>query len=497
MSNPSTRKKLLTGMGLLILMSLVACTETENFYDTLRALPQLDLRQGNAYSAAYAVNDTMVVVGKLQPENNLVITVGGVAATILTTERVLADPLPDADTLDRVSFIITGNMGAGAGRPVVITTGGYSLNGPSIEIYETAGAGSFSQPLRLTEYFAGVKTNALYLNGVNGSGNIYYYADKAFYRLKEGMAEAIVTPGQMRHTDGKLFTVASVFAGAVDPQEENIYFSAFTSKGYLLCKFNIALGALEVLNTSSRISEPPYEGILADLKFVCNGIYPDNDGNLYLAMSSASASALPYALAYYHRADNMVKYQVKLPIADDGQEQYKAGIPGLQILDLVPGERYAFYRVMLPDNSLYVFTTVMDGSATGLCRIKRYDLTTKTVTSAVTVGGDRARQENLQAVGPFHILNFAFDFHVGAQGFVPLPGQRLAVWFHYHTDNIKPFWGAIDFAAQRLYRLAPRVETTPYTISNELLNYDADGHLYMTANTQTVVVKMEIIPTAN
>src|ERR1700744_3701377 len=71
-----------------LLAAFNGCKKADRFYDKLTNLPQIDYSQNYVYKPAYVVGDTMVIYGRLQPQNNLQITIGSTTAQIVNTTQV-------------------------------------------------------------------------------------------------------------------------------------------------------------------------------------------------------------------------------------------------------------------------------------------------------------------------------------------------------------------------------------------------------------------------
>jgi hypothetical protein len=99
-----------------------------------------------------------------------------------------------------------------------------------------------------------------------------------------------------------------------------------------------------------------------------------------------------------------------------------------------------------------------------------------------------------------------------------MPGKKLQIMQYqfygpYGSDPVEaakhgfPKWTTLSFTEQRIYAYAPgRCNVGNYTFgpynrfngpsidnTDQLLNYDEEGNLYMTANGKTVLVKTQII----
>jgi hypothetical protein len=379
-------------------------------------------------------------------------------------------------------------MGIGAGRPVTINSGGYSVDGPEVEIYETAGTGSLDHPLKLSTYFT-PPADAVYFYCVSGNGNIYYYSKKegTISAIINGAKQTIAGSSNFKLESGATFRIDSLYSGGVDTKEQNLYFSAKTNKGYLLCHFNIASPVLTVMNrNASAAIAPPFEGELDTLHFIANGIYPDTLGNLYMTFVEPGASSF-YAVTRYTHQDNQLSYLFKqrVKINNGMSLQFVEGMPGLRFQS---DEIVSFLRVQPDEKMLYVFSLI-PGSLTpsGFMagRISEYDMETRFRIIFFT------SQNNIishpQYLGPFSMLTITFDFSKKETlSFMPLPNRRLLAILYQQ-------WTAIDFSSERFYAWAPgKLETSGLNLDTQtdvLLNYDQSSNLYMTGNGRKFILK--------
>ncbi|HEK22191.1 MAG TPA: hypothetical protein ENO28_17245 [Bacteroidetes bacterium] len=477
----------------IMVLILQACKKADDFYDKLQALPQIDNTNNFAYKPAYIVGDTMVITGKLYPDKNLQITVGGTTTTIVKTGKI-KDGF--ANMLDQVSIIITGGM-AGKGKEVKITSGDYSTLGASIDVYTPGGVGSFDRELksvRLKTFNNGSQN--IFLHCQNGKGDVYYYSaiNKDLRHVNKNGEETIIYD-----LSGALFSggavITSFQAGGVDPNGENLYFSAGTSRAdYVFVKIDLNSKQLTVLNQSQTIAAP-YEGSVNTVKMIISGIYPDSKGNVYLGIGindGSNGSTLPDAIARYNKADNGIRYLFKNLIY--GGTSYP-GMPGTNI----PFTNTAIKLRFSPDEKLmYVMEeSFRDFSAV----IEVYDLDARVklndfATSDVTGTGSR-----FNVIGPFSSLQFNMGSGRDINqtfGYLPLPGKRLQVLLFQAGANKFGFpkWVVFDFTEQRTYAYAPGTfdqNSGAYAFrdGDELLNYDGEGNLYATSNGKSYLLKTQ------
>jgi hypothetical protein len=268
----------------------------------------------------------------------------------------------------------------------------------------------------------------------------------------------------------------------------------------------------------------PYEGAVGSVKCIVDGIYPDSSGNMYLTLIGDPAGQIPsaelfpepYAIARLTAGGN-VKYVFKL--ASNSTVPLPES-PGITIPRGIGGEEgVSPYRFQPDDNTLYCFTGLNNGSQI-FGSISVYDLTAGIQLSNFSTirQGTGIEWDNLpQLIGPFNAVKFELIWSNGANqgfGFMPLSGERMVTLFYQYlpgfantnaaAQNGLPVWGVFDFGNSRIYQYAPgRLDIGTYhlqptddgnynaKISDELLNYDENGQLYMSANGGTVLVKTE------
>lgn len=131
----------------MLVVGFQACKKADKFYDTLGKLPQIENNAKYAYKTAYIIGDTMIITGRLQPQNNLKITIGGVTAPIAKTGTVFYDTHDSTTIMDQIGLLITPAM-EGKSREVKVTSGGYSVTGAAIDVYSEGGKGSFTNSLK-------------------------------------------------------------------------------------------------------------------------------------------------------------------------------------------------------------------------------------------------------------------------------------------------------------------------------------------------------------
>src|SRR5688572_2542178 len=126
---------------------LHACSDADNFYGVLDTQPEVVAD----YNPVYGVGDTLIIRGRLNPENNLEIHIGDVKAEVLetTTEKVVNNQ--NGLMIDIAKMRITEAMGIGANRPITLTSAGFTIEAPSIEIVGDANVSILDKQLQLVK----------------------------------------------------------------------------------------------------------------------------------------------------------------------------------------------------------------------------------------------------------------------------------------------------------------------------------------------------------
>lgn len=510
----------------LMLSALASCKKSDHFFTKLQSLPQVDYSTSNAYKSAYTVGDTMCITGRLQPQNGLKITIGGVKATIVKADTIpynLPGGLEAGNShLERAYLLITDKM-VGKAQEVKITTGGYSITGAAVDIYPAVEPGSFSKSLKAVAVKPFADPNNTFLFCQNGKGDVYYYAaaTKDLRHIKKGGSEEILYDLSESLDTGSQVLVTSFLAGGINPQGTKLYFSVSTSQGYRLYMLDLGSKELNLLNQSTGLAEP-YEGQIDKINLLVTGIYPDSAGNLYLAIGLGNGKLLtndgsvflPDALARYNLAENKVSYIYK----NFYRSSTSGRLPGAYITNVTISYSITGFAISPDENLLYLL-----GQNTGTFNktIEVFDLDVSTKLVAFNTGNSTNGLTQLDVIGPFSKLQL--NMGVGtpyaaeaAFGYLPMPGKRLQILLYQYlqinsvgTGNIPPQYGfprwiTFDFDQQRSYAYAPgRFNSGGYvfgltrntqpvaTKEDRLLNYDEEGNLYMTANGKSVLIKTQ------
>lgn len=479
-----------------LLAGMASCAKTRDFYSELKSLPQVDMSPGNAYRLSYVVNDTMTVVGKLQPQNDLKISIGGVDATLFNIQTVPSETEEKDNHRDQVSLILTPAM-AGQNQQVKITTGGIVGYGPSVNVLSYTGEGSFNTALS-SEKIATISSQCYFLYCINGKGDIYYYdaRDQKLKHLDKAGNLNTVTDFSTGLPDGA--AISSFLAGGVDPQGRYLYLSLQVGDTYRFYKLNIQTQVLTLMNQSDGL-HAPYEGPLNASSIIVSGIYPDSKGNMYLAMGQGSGQVpnnLPLGLALYNASTGTLKYIYKNFNQNYGDPRV-ADMPGASVnTSFSP----AAFRISPDENLMYVITGTSGSSD---MKIELLDLVSKVLLQTVTPKNNGAALTQYAVVAPFATLGISIGQGTVqseiAYGFMPMPNRRLQTLLYqsYMQSAVYGFpkWIVFDFTNERTYayamgrfQLGPSNEYSLRQI-DELLNYDETGNLYTTANGKSYIIK--------
>lgn len=505
-----------------LLLSLGACKKSDQFYNQLKSLPQIDLRTGFAYNPAYITGDTMVITGLMKPINTLQINIGSVKANIVSVDSAKYK-YPggggvngfDSTYVDRVKIVITQAM-EGKKQEVKLINNGNSALGPSIDVYPYGGKGSFNDSLKLVPVKTFPGTGNVFLHANNGKGDIYYYAPGTHdlrHIKKDGSEDVLLSMSNLTDQFGP-YTINTCVTGGVNPQGTTAYLSVITDNGgYRFLKINIQSKTLSTLNSSVAIAAP-FEGKIDQVKIVINGIYPDSKGNVYLAVSNNSAGKTPNAVALYAENTGQLSYIFK--VVDYALFAPISGMPGVEIKLPAVDQHIQGVRFSPDENLLYALTFANITTQGG---INVYDLSARMKLDQFQPSTPPVAGGGLNILGPFSSLRVAWNYEADRNfGLLPMPGRRLQTLQYqfygpYGGDLAAtaksgfPKWTVVDFSEQRIYAYATgrcnvgnytfgpydRFQGPSVSVTDQLLNYDEDGNLYMTANGKSVLVKTQVI----
>ena len=496
---------------LLLLVLLASCSETDNYYAQLKKQPELV----KDYDAVYAVNDTLTIKGHFIADG-LQIKIGDTAANIISISNKLNNATYN-DSIQVVKLIVTNAMGVGTARPVSITSSGITVSGPAIEIVENSKAGLLPNGLTVQK-IADYPANSTPVYCRSGNGNLYFInktTNTVTRMMPDGTLTQVFDPSQCKDADGTSFTVTRLNGCGIDPHEQYLYLSLYTEAPsrtyyhyYRLCRWDLVNHTFTVLNKtpyyiykSKRMlsDAQPFEGSISQVKmFTATGIYPDSVGNVYFDMDNRMITRMDATGNYsYVLKNSYANYTLTDPapqIVNPATSDYYS-LP--RTLQFFPGviANYMKIEAMSPDEKfLYVQQTT--------ARLVRYDLTNQVLLNTFNAWLD-AMNLNLKKPfisGSFAVLTGTTNNKNSLWGMMPLQGGKLLIL--YYQDLITgdqtgkydlPAWGILDFVNERGSRYAPGGFLRQGYVMNygtdELLNRDAQGMLYMTANNKSVILK--------
>jgi hypothetical protein len=500
----------------VLIVTFQACKKADKFYDTLGKLPQIENNAKYAYKTAYIIGDTMIITGRLQPQNNLKITIGGVTAPITKTGTVFYDTHDSTTIMDQIGLLITPEM-EGKSREVKVTSGGYNVTGAAIDVYSEGGKGSFTNSLKAMTVKNFSDSQQLFLFCLNGKGDTYYYSlttRDIRHIKKDGTEEVVYDLSNGLDPSGNVL-VSAFLTGGVDPLGQYLYFSVQTNIGYSLLQLNLQNKTLSTLNSSSDLSAP-YEGNINNVHVIVTGIYPDAKGNLYLSLGLGNNALLPNsrepfipdAIARYNKASGKLTYVYK-QIYKFGTTTY-ADMPGTSFVSGGPGNSHLTELRFSPEESL--FYALETNAITNTFQI--FDLTAPLLLQTFSTDLSGASSV-FDVIAPFSGLKLGLGEAQPDRsfGYLPLPGKRLQTLLYQSTSgfngagkNSFPKWVVFDFTDQRTYAYAPGkfdqgkyvFQPTFYlspksTVIDAMLNYDEQGNLYSTANGKMTLIKTQTV----
>ncbi|MBC9915000.1 hypothetical protein [Chitinophaga varians] len=500
----------LTGL-LLGSCLLSSCYKTDNFKNTLDTLPQVSYQTGYSYRASYTVGDTMTITGRLQPNNGLKIKIGQEDAVIVVADSLHFRPFTGDSAnipMDWVKVLITDNMGSGANIPVTITSGGHTINAASINIYGRYGEGSFKKGLSLAVHADVTSPYNVFLHCVNGKGDLYFYevtTGNLQHIKKDGTTETLLTNEQLT---GGLYHIKTFTAGGVNPQGTKAWVSVQTDTSFIFAEADLAAKTVKVLNHTHTYTAP-YSGEIGQVNVKVKAIYPDSKGNVFVVTPGLLwGQEKDYgAVAKYNSADGMLSYQFRTGMSP-------AELPGVDMSD--PENPYTpVLPLILPDESvMYV---------PGYNKLMLYDLQSRAMIKTVKIQGEQTGILPNSYTGALSGVRINFNSYLGNNsapetgfGFLPRPGRKLIFLLYQYLDgkplgmgsgNMAPLvggpkWMAFDFTEDRTYQYAPTADLSGFAFepfdapgkprsifSDQLLNYDEEGHLYATADGRKKIVK--------
>ncbi len=501
------KKNKYIGLIFLSLLSLSACNLSDDYYETLMAQPELI----KDYEPIYTVGDTLQIRGRFTDSLNLQIKVGSALAEIINIENKIQGQL-DIYTHQVVKIRIKEDMGIGSNRPISITSSGITVEGTPIEIVEDSKSGVLKNELTV-EKIADYPTGTVPVFCRNKAGNLYFVnkANCAVSKMTtDGDLHEVFNAAMLKDNDGTPFTVTRVNSAAVDAREQYLYLSVFTeSTGavlfhyYRLIRYGLTDGSLTVLNKTDyprpqlknwRTLEAaqPFEGDIAGVKmFNATAIYPANDGNIYFAMEGFFT---------HLDADGQYSYIFKSPASQSGTLREAPLILNPETKEYYTEQQSQSFFPGVLRSSSGIFDIDPDskqywGGNTSL--ISRIDFGRQIEVNSFSNHTSLSNpNRKLHISGSFPVLSgmtggISTDRSVWGRMTMG-EGKMLILYYQDSQKEEFPAWGVLDFNEERGYRYAPGAfdrKGYEMTFDDELLNYDGDGMLYMTANNRTVILK--------
>ena len=511
-------------LGICCLMGLVfsACDDANRFYEKLDFQPEI-FPDASAYSV-YSVGDTMLVKGRLHPENNLEIHVGDTKAEIIRTYVDTVAYSNDKYIVDVAQVLITQEMGIGRDRPVSLTSGGETIRLNPIEIVGDANKGILEHQLELVK-IADFPANSILIPCYSGSGSIYLWNENV-RKLSKSLPNGSLAPlfdGTACTDASGTFAVTEFFAGAVSPDDRYFYFNArVTETGqsaslyvYKLCRYDLQTRELTTLNrteyyaavNSKKTIEymKPFEGNIGEVKIhKLTAIYPDSKGNLYCDVQGHFLTRLDARGDYRYLFDISEKISSVNPETDKFypniyQSDEKRWLGISEVHQYYPGIITRYPPSLIDAEAGIMYQMIVNGN------LELTDLRTLTPIASY--------ENRLMGKEPPYATASLASFNGGLAGYVkPLPvnGKLLGLYFllaYPDTENDYsaplydqkqlPAFCEIDFGEEQSLRYAPkRLLFNGFKIhqrKDRLINYDAEGMVYMTMNSGSVIVKTRFV----
>lgn len=516
---------------LLISTLFSACNDTDNYYQILRNEPEIWMAKAKAYDKVYGIGDTMTIYGHFHSAD-LSIQIGDAQAKIISKEQVYNNGTPAGiqykDSAQMVRLIITEAMGIGTDRPVIISSDGITREGTSIEIVKSTKEGILPNALTVQE-LADIPENTLFVYCRSDKGNTYMLDTLSYTltRIKtDGTKETVFRNLEFKDNGGNTFKVDRLNGVGMDPREQYIYFSTFntTTTGttaekrwtyYRLSRYNLQTNTLEVLNKTpyhiwrnydTEAAAQPFEGRIDSVKmFAATGIFPDSAGNVLFDMGGRFITRLEKnggTYQYHYLAKNSNADLSKQAGYDPAPQIYNEAtdgyFPDSVAINYFPGKKIDFDNSGIigwdPEEMLF-YSRVVTTATYNNRDLECYDLNAMDMLSRHTLSTMEDSYDTPYAVGSFSILNYYARNGVGDDifGLLPISSGRLILLKNQNLGIHPPLWAVLNFKTQSGMLYAPGAFNPKGfvmdTRNDILLNCDADGMLYMTANNRKKLIK--------
>lgn len=495
---------------------LSSCSDADKFYDKLDTQPEVIANLEEVYS----IGDTLILRGRLNPENGLQVSIGGIDAPLFDIGSYESQTNGDGMILDEVKVLITETMGIGENRPVTLTSAGITISASGIEIVGDANAAILDTQMQLIKV-ADIPSGAIPLYCHSGNGNVYTFnsTSKKLFKINatDGSINEVFNESACTDTKGA-FTFEEFNAGAVSPDEKYFYFSAKVKESgqsrtlelYKFCRYDLQNSTLATLNRteysmlqSRRTPEAvqPFEGKADQVKmYKITAIYPDSEGNVYCDLMGHFLTLLDRDLNYSYllsiTANLGTSFETSfIPLINSaGSNIYYSSV---QIHQLFPGAKLK-YNISYLDTEAKRLYSKKQGSG-GIISLAVIDLPTRILTGEYT---SNFRSDVAYVTASLKRFNGGL---VNNSGFDPLPldGKLYGVFFTDANSDINglPATCVIDLENKKVVRLAPgKLLYNDFSIAehaDRLINYATDEQgritLYLTANTRKVIVKTAFV----
>lgn len=497
---------------------LNSCSDSEKFYDKLATQPEIV----SDFKEVYSIGDTLVLRGRLNPENGLQINIGGTDALPLDISKEEVQNNQNGLILDVIKVLITEEMGIGEHRPVLLTSAGITISASDIEIVGDANAAIFDTPMQLVK-IADIPDGATPVYCRSGNGNVYVFSSTSKKLFKIEATTGNVTEAFLESAcidNNGAFTIEEFNAGAVSPDERYFYFSAKVKESgqsrtlelYKLCRYDLQSGVLFILNRteysmlqSRRTPESvlPFVGKVDEVKiYKITALYPDSEGNIYCNLMGRFITLLDKNLNYSYRlsitADQStapVNEGSFIPLINNSETNTYYSL--VQIHQLFPGSKIRYNISYMDTETRQLYSKKLGG----ITSLRVIDVATQILMAEYT-NNIKSSEDVAYVTASLKRFNGGL---VNNSGFDPLPvnGKLYGIFF---TDSASETYGlpaacVIDLDNQNAKRLASgRLLYNNFSIaeySDRLLNYEIDEQgrivLYLTANNKKVVVKTAFI----
>ncbi|HBK30813.1 MAG TPA: hypothetical protein DDZ96_12625 [Porphyromonadaceae bacterium] len=513
-----------------LIITLFSCSDADNFYGELEKQPELLV--DNDYKAVYAIGDTLVIKGRLNPGNDLRIRIGGAEARPGNIRKYQVPHDNYGLEYDLVDIVITEEMGLGEDRPVTITSAGISIEAPAIEIVGDALTAILDKQLQLvkvTDIPAGA--TVLHYRGNDGNAYFWHNGEKKLTRFVRETGQTAEVFNES-HLEGN-FSISEFYSGSISPDGTYFYFSAKvaepgqsrTVEQWRLVRFNLQANGLETLNRTEydlRVNRrtieaaAPFEGNVHDTDpakrpkiFQATQIIPDEEGGVYFDLMGHFLAYLDAEGNYtylfnFNSAHNHTGKEPFVPniYNPDTRNYYTVSqvhqylLPGTKIgygISYIDTKQKKMYT-----NNLSWYTSLFVTDISTRIQIGDYannfltygDIPYATSSLKRFNGGlvpvsNNTRLNPLPVGGKLLGLYFIDQAPSGNENPNSLAGYGL-----YEL----PALCEVDIENEYVRRYAPKrliFNGFDFGMEDQSLSIDSDGMLYFTANNGTVIVKTE------